>query len=202
MAVKVLKEPTQCQQNKWYINVGDEIWFLVIYISKRINLNRKLNSGRVKWIKICLIYNQMKERKSKTLLLATSKQIREAAWQDGHQRTKCFETSNVMLLLLILWHGDFSLENFFQDCFPSFLPYFVYVSLTPRHPPPHPITIFLLLLGPANAPTPLDFPLPHTAVNRLKYFRPAQYQIPWQHSPVWSDMSSITFLKQIIINPS
>ena len=136
----MLKESTQRQQDKWYINLGDEIWFLVIYISKRINLNRKLNSGRVKWIKICLIYNQMKEGKSKTLLLATSKQIREAAWQDGHQRTKCFETSNVMLLLL-LWHGDFSLENFFQDCFPSFLSYFVYVSLTPRRPHPPPLIL-------------------------------------------------------------
>lgn len=80
-----------------------------------------------------LIYNQMKERKSETLLLATSKQIREAAGQDGHHRTKCYETTtNVMLLLL--WHGDFSLENFFQDCFSSFLFYFVYVSLTPQHP--------------------------------------------------------------------
>jgi hypothetical protein len=125
-----------------------------------------------------LIYNQMKERKSKSLLLATSKQIREAARQDGHQRTKHFETSNVtlLLLLLLLWYGDFSLQNFFQECFPSFLSYFVYVCLTPRHPL-HPTKIFLLLLGPANAPSLLDFPLPHTAVNRLKYFCPAQYHM-------------------------
>lgn len=125
-----------------------------------------------------LIYNQMKERKSKTLLLATSKEIREAARQDGQRRTKCFERTTNVMLLLLLWHGDFSLENFFQDRFFSFLSYFVYVSLTPRHPV-HPITIFLLLLGSANAPSLFDFPLPHTAVNRLKYFRPAQYHMLW-----------------------
>jgi hypothetical protein len=37
----------------------------------------------------------------------------------------------------------------------------------------------LLLLGSANAPSLLDSLLPHTAVNRMRYFCPAQYHMPW-----------------------
>jgi len=146
----------------------------------------------------------MKERKSKTLLLATSKQIREAAWQDGHQRTKCFETSNVMLLLL-LWHGDFSLENFFQDCFPSFLSYFVYVSLTPRQPPSSYHNL-LVVVGARKCPIPTLFSPPTHCGEPTDVFSPCSIphavtscQMTAVQSPVWNVLSSTTLLNPLVL---